>query len=169
MGSLKQHREKTMNRRNILTATALSLAVVTTSAFPSFAQSNPLLGTWKVNLEKSKYASGTAPKEQTNTFVQDGSNIKNMGKSVDSQGIARETVLLHIYDGQPHPSTGNPLFDSSTYTKLDDHNIFWSRSKNGKQVMIGHMVMAPDGKSYTTTNITTAGKGGIDTTFVEKQ
>lgn len=158
-----------MNRRNILTATALSLAVVTTSAFPSFAQSNPLLGTWKVNLEKSKYASGNAPKEQTNTYVQDGPNIKNMGKTVDSQGNTLETVLLHIYDGQPHPSTGNPLFDSSTYTRIDANTLMWSRSKNGKQVLVGYSVMAPDGKSYTTTNITTAGKGGIDTTFVEKQ
>ena len=158
-----------MNMRSILTATALGLAVVIASALPSFAQSNPLLGTWKLNLEKSKFVSGTAPKEQINTYVQDGPNIKNMGKSVDYQGNALETVLLHIYDGQPHPSTGNPLFDSSTYTKIDDHNIFWSRTKNGKQVLVGHMVMAPDGKSCTTTNITTAGKGGIDTTFVEKQ
>jgi hypothetical protein len=158
-----------MNRRSILTAAALGLAVVIASAFPSFAQSNPLLGTWKTNLEKSKYTSGTAPKEQTSTYVQDGQNIKNMGKSVDYEGKPLETVLLHIYDGQPHPSTGNPLYDSSTYTKIDDHNIFWSRSKNGKQVMVGHMVMAPDGKSYTTTNITTVGKGGIDIAVAEKQ
>ena len=169
MGSLKQHREKTMNRRNILTATALSLAVVTTSALPSFAQSNPLLGTWKLNLEKSKYTSGTAPKEQTNVYTQDGPNIKNTSKGVDYEGKPLETVLLHIYDGQPHPSTGNPLFDSSTYTKIDDHHLFWSRSKNGKQVLIGFMVMAPDGKSYTTTNMTIGGKGGIDTTVAERQ
>ena len=157
-----------MNVRSILAAVVLSsLAIVASS--PSFAQSNPLLGTWKLNLEKSKYASGTGPKEQTSTYVQDGPNVKNIGKSVDYEGKPLETVLLHIYDGQPHPSTGNPLYDSSTYTKIDDHNIFWSRSKNGKQVMVGHMVMAPDGKSYTTTNISTAGKGGIDTAVSEKQ
>ena len=109
-----------MNRRSILTAAALGLAVVIASAFPSFAQSNPLIGTWKTNLEKSKYTSGTAPKEQTSTYVQDGQNIKNMGESVDYEGKPLETVLLHIYDGQPHPSTGNPLYDSSTYTKIDD-------------------------------------------------
>ena len=158
-----------MNMRSILTATALGLAVVIASALPSFAQSNPLLGTWKLNLENSKYASGTAPKEQINTYVQDGQNIKNMGKSVDYEGKPLETVLLHIYDGQPHPSTGNPLYDSSTYTKIDDHNIFWSRSKNGKQVLVGRMVMAPDGKSYTTANVTTVGKGGTDTTVAERQ
>ena len=127
MGSLKQHREKTMNVRSVLAAVAFSSFAVVASSLPSFAQSNPLIGTWKLNLEKSKYASGTAPKEQTSTYVQDGQNIKNMGKSVDSQGKVLETVLLHIYDGQPHPSTGNSLYDSSTYTKIDDHNIFWSR------------------------------------------
>ena len=163
-----KHREITMNVSSILAAVVLSsLAIVASS--PSFAQSNPLLGTWKLNLGKSKYASGTGPKEQPSTYVQDGPNVKNIGKSVDYEGKPLETVLLHIYDGQPHPSTGNPLYDSSTYTKIDDHNIFWSRSKNGKQVMVGHMVMAPDGKSYTTTNITTVGKGGIDTAVSEKQ
>ena len=158
-----------MNKRNILTTTALALAVVTASALPSFAQSNPLIGTWKLNLEKSKFVSGTAPKEQTNVYTQDGQNIKNTSKGVDYQGNPFETILLHIYDGQPHPSTGNPFYDSSTYTKIDDHTIFWSRSKNGKQVLVGRMVMAPDGKSYTTANVTTVGKGGTDTTVAERQ
>ena len=151
-----------MNRRSILTATALGLAVVIASAFPSFAQRNPLIGTWKLNTEKSKFASGTLPRSQTNVYTQDGQNFKNTSKGVDYQGNPFETILLHIYDGQPHPTTGNPLYDSSTYTKIDDHTIFWSRSKAGKQVLIGYLVMAPDGKSYTTTNINVIGKGGID-------
>ena len=158
-----------MNVRFILPIVAFSSLAIVASSHPSFAQSNPLLGTWKVNLEKSKFVSGTAPKEQINTYVQDGPNIKNISKGVDYQGNPFETILLHIYDGQPHPTTGSPFFDSSTYTKIDDHTIFWSRSKNGKQVLVGRLVIAPDGKSYTTANVTTVGKGGTDTTVVEKQ
>src|SRR5262249_46611731 len=37
----------------------------------SFAQSNSLVGTWKLNIEKSKF-SGAALRSQTNTYVQDG-------------------------------------------------------------------------------------------------
>jgi hypothetical protein len=108
-------------------------------------------------------------KSQTNVYTQDGQNIKNTSNGVDYQGNPFETILLHIYDGQLHPTTGNPFYDSSTYTRLDEHTLFWSRSKNGKQVLIGYLVMAPDGKSYTTTNMTTVGKGGIDTTVAERQ
>jgi hypothetical protein len=158
-----------MNRRSILTATALGLAVVIASAFPSFAQSNPLLGTWKLNVEKSKNNSGTLARSQISVYSQDGQNYKNTSKGVDYQGNPFETILLHIYDGQPHPTTGNPLYDSSTYTKIDDHTIFWSRSKAGKQVLIGYLVLAPDGKTYTTTNMTTLGKGGSDIAVNERQ
>ena len=53
----------------------LSLAVLTLVifAFPraSLAQSSSLIGTWKINLEKSKFTPGTAPRSQTNTYQQD--------------------------------------------------------------------------------------------------
>jgi hypothetical protein len=37
-------------------------------------------------------------------------------------------VLLHIYDGQPHPTTGNPLYDSSAYLRLDANTVLEDRS-----------------------------------------
>jgi len=50
-----------MNRRTAF----LSLAVLSVAifAFPraSLAQSSSLIGTWKINLEKSKFTPGTAP------------------------------------------------------------------------------------------------------------
>ena len=78
-------------------------------------------------------------------------------------------MLLHIYDGQPHPSTGSPYFDSSTYMRVDANTIIFSRSKDGKLVSVGSAVVAQDGKSFTTTTITTVGKGGIDIAVNEKQ
>jgi hypothetical protein len=35
----------------------------------------PFAGTWKLNLEKSKYKTGTAPKEQTLTITEAGSDL----------------------------------------------------------------------------------------------
>ena len=158
-----------MNRRTACMLTTITLFGLIALPQVSFAQSSPLIGTWKLNLDKSKYNSGTAPRSQTNVYQQDGQNIKADIRGVDSQGNATAVVLLHIYDGQPHPSTGSPYFDSSTYMRVDANTVIFSRSKAGKLVVVGTIVMAPDGKSYTTTTTTTAGKGGIDISVGERQ
>ena len=155
--------------RCILTAIMVSGLAIATLPQPSFAQNNSLIGTWKINLDKSKYNSGTAPRSQTNVYQQDGQNIKGTARGVDWQGNPMEVTLLHTYDGQPHPTTGNTFYDSSTYTRVDANTIIFSRSKAGKLVVVGTIVMAPDGKSYTTTTTTTAGKGGIDISVGERQ
>ena len=87
MGSLKQHREKTMNIRSVLAAVAFSSLAVVASSLPSFAQSNPLIGTWKLNLEKSKFVSGTAPKEQINTYRPGRTKHQEHGQEC---GLSRE-------------------------------------------------------------------------------
>jgi hypothetical protein len=140
-----------MNRRTSLMSIALLSLVA--CAFPqaSFAQSSPLIGTWKLNLEKSKLTPGTAPRSQTATFQQDGQNIKNTNQTIDAQGNATTSMFLHIYDGQPHPTTGNPLYDASAYLRLDGNTIVFSRFKGGKLVQIGTIAVSQDGKSRTNT------------------
>jgi len=49
---------------------ALSLLVL--SSVPLLAQDNPFVGIWKLNLAKSKFEPGPAPKSQTRTVCQDG-------------------------------------------------------------------------------------------------
>jgi hypothetical protein len=52
--------------------------------------------------------------------------------------------------------------------RVDANTIIFSRSKVGKLVS-GSSVVAQDGKSFTTTPVTTVGKGGIDIAVNEKQ
>src|SRR6516162_3600687 len=140
-----------MNRRTTLMSIVFASLVACTFPQAAFAQSSPLIGTWKLNPEKSKLAPLTAPRSQTATFQQDGQNIKNTNQTIDAQGNVTTSVLLHIYDGQPHATTGNPLYDASAYLRLDGNTIVYSRFKGGKLVQIGTIVVAPDGKSRTNT------------------
>jgi hypothetical protein len=163
-----------MNRRSFTTMALLGLAVASALPQAGLAQSNPLIGTWKLNLEKSKFTPGTAPRSQTATFQQDGPNIKNSNQTIDAQGNATTTVYLHIYDGQPHPTTGNPLYDATAYLRLDGNTIIFSRSNNkgGKLVQIGTIAVSQDGKSRTNTTSGIVGPNGLaDTTvsFYDKQ
>ena len=161
-----------MNRRSTLMSIALVCLVA--CAFPraTFAQSSPLLGMWKLNLEKSKFPPGAAPRSQTASFEQDGQNMKNTNQTIDPQGNATTNVFLHIYDGQPHPTTGSQLYDASAYLRLDGNTVVLSRFKGGKLVQVGTIVVSQDGKSRTNTTSGIIGPNGLAGTtvsFYDKQ
>jgi hypothetical protein len=110
---------------------------------------DPLIGTWKLNLEKSTFIGQTPSKSATYTFTGEGLNFTNTIEGVDAQGQPFKIELSHIYDGMPHPSTGTPLFDTSTYTRIGN-TINAVRHRAGKLAMIGQLVIVP-GKTITTT------------------
>ena len=157
-----------MNRRTACMLTTMTLFGLMTVALPEvgFAQSSPLIGTWKLNLEKSNFIPGTAPRSQTASFQQDGQNIKNTNQTIDAKGNATTTVFMHIYDGQPHPTTGNPLYDASAYLRLDGNTVVYSRFKDGKLVQIGTIVVSQDGKSRTNTTTGMVDPNGLTGTTV---
>lgn len=140
----------------------------------SIAQSSPLMGAWKLNLEKSKFTSGPAPKSQTINYTQDGQNMKANVQVVDDKGKTLNITFLHIYDGRPHPTAGSPMFDASSYTRLDTNTLIWSRYKDLQLVGIGRSIVAQDGKSFTTVSVGAGGtpSGGgpnTDTVVFERQ
>jgi len=159
-----------MNRRTALMSMAFLGLVACTFPQVSFAQSNSLVGTWKLNIEKSKF-SGAALRSQTNTYQQDGQNIKGTVQAVDAQGNATTQVLLHIYDGQSHPLTGNPNYDARSYTRVDADTLISASMKAGKLVQVATIVISPDGKTFTTTNwgIQPSGMMGNNIQVYEKQ
>jgi hypothetical protein len=123
---------------------------------PAFGQGvDPLIGMWKLNTEKSIGSPGSVPKNMSNTFVGEGQNFTNTAEGVDAQGQPFKVVFRHIYDGMPHPTTGNPInYDSSTYTRIGN-TINVVRIRQGKTVEVAQAVVLP-GKTYTAT------AGGID-------
>jgi hypothetical protein len=115
---------------------------------PAFGQGvDPLLGTWKMNVEKST-STGTLVKSAVNTYAKDGENIINTIEGIDAQGKPYKTTLQHIYDGMPHPSTG-PYYDATAYTRIDN-TINLIRFRQGKAVEVGQGVIVP-GKTSTFT------------------
>jgi hypothetical protein len=113
------------------------------------AQGSLLIGTWKINKEKSK---GTVAQGQGDlTYAQDGQNIRVNSTITDSTGKVSPSVLMHIYDGLPHPSIGFPGVDSSAYLRADAYTYTFSRFKDGRLVQTGESKMSQDGKTQTVT------------------
>ena len=107
-----------MNRRALTTMALLGFAVAMLPQAGS-AQTNPRIGTWKLNLAKSTYSPGAlAPKSSTFNFQMEGQNLKNTVEGIDAEGKPTKAVFIHIYDGKPYPTTGAVGYDSSAYTQL---------------------------------------------------
>jgi hypothetical protein len=115
---------------------------------PAFGQGvDPLIGTWKMNVEKSVSSGVPLRRSMTITWSVEGQNLLNNTEGVDDQGRSFKVILRHIYDGMPHPSTGSPDFDQTAYTRIGN-TINWVRFKQGKTVEVGQGVVVP-GKTYT--------------------
>src|SRR5262245_66322438 len=94
-----------MNRRTMLSLTTMAtlcLAVVFATALPEagLAQSNPWLGMWKLNVAKSTYPPGQAPRSSTYNYQVTGANLTNTVETVDAAGNTTKKVNPQILDGQ---------------------------------------------------------------------
>ena len=106
-----------MNRRTILIAGFSAAAFAMAAPVVGLTQTSPLIGKWKLNLDKSKFSPGPPPKSQTLNFEGAGQDLRDTAETTDAQGQLTKVVFMHIYDGKPHPTTGNPIFGTITYTR----------------------------------------------------
>ena len=161
-----------MNRRTLTTAALLSLAVAIAMPQAGFAQANPRMGDWKLNLAKSTYSPGApVPRSSTFNFEMEGQNLKNTVEGIDAEGKPTKAVFIHIYDGKPYPTAGGVGFDSSAYTRVDANVVKFTRMNAGKVIQSGFHVLSSDGKTFTVVTTGTGPNGREINTFAvyEKQ
>jgi hypothetical protein len=116
-----------------------------------FAQADPHMGTWVLNVAKSKYTPGPAPKEQTSVYSAEGQGIKVATKGVGPDGKPTATGWTAMFDGKDHPVTGNPDYDATMMKRVDSNTIEFTRKKGGKTVQTATSVVSKDGKTRTVT------------------
>jgi hypothetical protein len=117
-------------------------------AVPAFGQGvDPLIGTWKLNVEKSTFTGIAPPKTMTATWAGEGHTLAVTAEGLDGEGQPFKVILRHMYDGQPHPMTGSPNCDSNAFYRIGN-SINGVRFKNGKVVEIAQSQLVP-GKTYT--------------------
>jgi len=127
-----------------------------------FAQSDPFLGTWQLNLAKSKYSPGPPPKSQTLNDQAEGQNHKITVTSVGVDGNPINFTATLVFDGMPHPAQPpNNNFDAAAWTRVDAYTLIVSRTKAGKLVGTQTEVVSPDGKTRTITQILLGANGRL--------
>ena len=72
-----------------------------------FAQTDAHMGTWKLNVAKSKFAPGQTLKSETRTYESTGDGYKFSGERVDADGSTHPESFTVKYDGKDNPITGD--------------------------------------------------------------
>jgi hypothetical protein len=136
------------------------------AASPLLAQHNPFVGTWKLNVAKSKFEPGPAPKSMTRIVVADGDGAKYSFEGVGADGTATSYSFAVKYDGKDYPITGSGApggADSISIKRVGLNKAESILKKNGKEVgksvaeiskdgtvsTIKSRGKAPDGKDFS--------------------
>lgn len=131
---------------------------------------DPLVGTWKLNLAKSTFSPGPAPKAVTLRYEADGQGLK---VSVDSEAATGRTKWEYQagFDGKEYPVTGNPQADVIAMKRLTSTSTEAAFKKGGKATTTSTRAVSADGKTLTITTkgTNTEGKTVHDVQVFERQ
>ena len=154
-------------KRRIGVFAALVLVVAAGSVL--LAQNNPFVGTWKLNVAKSKYDPGPAPQSSTRTWDASGMVMVN---GVNAAGKTTSYGYTIKDDGKEYPTMGAipNTADKITSKKIDANSYEAKFTKAGKQVEVTTFMLSDGGKTLTIHAKGTPEIGGFDNLQVwEKQ
>lgn len=138
-----------MKVASILAALLLLVGIAATS--PVRAADDPNNGTWKINLEKSKYNPGPAPKSGTATIKIEHGTETYTAEGVDASGNATNSSFTAKTNGTDAPTTGNPYGDTISIKHPSPTHLTAAIKKGGKVTVTVHVVVSADGKTRTAT------------------
>jgi hypothetical protein len=144
--------------RNAVLGLALAIFAVSTTSVWAQA-SNIGMGTWKLNVAKSKYSPGPAPKSITVKFEPAGKGVKLTTEGVSADGKPNATEYTANYDGKDVPLKGSPVADTVSLRRIDARTTERTDKKAGKVVQTLTRTIAKDGKSFTVVTKGTNPKG----------
>jgi hypothetical protein len=140
---------------------AFMLYVITLyQAVSLFGAEDLFLGTWKLSLERSKYAAGQLPKSGT-ASVEGGSDAHTVKVQTTTGGGQIIQFSYVAKDGIPAPVTGTPAFDIVVAHKIDDRTAKRKFMKAGKTIMQDRVTVSPDGKLLTVTGSSPSSNGAV--------
>src|SRR5664279_1578210 len=103
--------------RNLVSKAFVVLAITTVVAFGA----DNSIGTWKLNVEKSKYAPAPMPlKSLTTTREASDGGVKVTTTGEQANGTAINATYTLKYDGNDVQVTGNSLYDTIAVKQVND-------------------------------------------------
>jgi hypothetical protein len=137
------------------------------------AQSNPLVGTWKLNVTKSKFDPGPGYKSLTRTIVAQGDGVKYTFEGVAADGKPVAYGFSATFDGKDNPISGSMPSGADTISakRIDSNHYVATLKKAGKDIGTSKVTVSKDGKVTTVdaTGTTASGAKEHDVQVYDKQ
>jgi hypothetical protein len=134
-------------------AFVLSFLIVTAvAAGPLLAQDNPFVGTWKLDVAKSKSEPGPVPKSQTRTVTSEGAGAKYSFDGIRADGTPFSYGFTVNYDGKDYPITGTGApggADTIAIKRVGTHKAEATLKKGGREVGRSEAEVSKDGTTTT--------------------
>lgn len=126
----------------------------------AFAQSaEPWVGTWRLNVAKSKYSPGPGPRSQTVRIDAVANGQKVVTDAVDAQGMATHTEITAMFDGKEYELKGAAVPTTRVYRRIDARSYDFVNRVGGKVTTTVRSVVSADGKTRTNTTTGTDPRG----------
>src|SRR5262252_557977 len=145
--------------RRALMSVCMLLVFCTVAIFAQVPAAKNMVGTWKLELAKSKYSPGPTPKSQVATLEAAEGGVKVVSDRVEADGKTTHFEWTAKFDGKDYPVKGDPGRDAVSVKKVDDYTLDITNKKGGKATTTIHAVYAKDGKSRTETVTGTDAEG----------
>jgi hypothetical protein len=117
------------------------------------AQGESRVGTWELNLAKSSFTPGPAPRKQTLIFKAAGPHWMALVQGIDASGRPLNPDMNNLainFDGRDH-ATETADYDTTAWKRISVDKYEVIRKKGGKVVVISTNVVSKDGKTMTIT------------------
>jgi hypothetical protein len=146
---------------------ASTVAVFLVAGAMCFA-SDPITGTWKLNIARSKFAPGE-PRNTKVVCAAAGGEVKVITDGINTDGTPIHTEWTGKFDGQDYPVTGDANADTRSYTRISDHILDIKEMKGGKIVLGGRIVVTNDNRElWVTANRFGSGKTSNTVAYYDK-
>lgn len=163
---------KTSLKRAFVSAAVIGVFTTALAGAALAQAADPQIGTWKLNVAKSTFNPGPAPKSGTTTIEAAGAGAKVIVDQAAADGTARHWEFTANYDGKDVPIVGtNPDADTVARTRVDANTVQTISKKAGNVVTTQQSTVSADGKTRTVTTkgVNAAGKAVNNTAVYERQ
>jgi endonuclease YncB( thermonuclease family) len=143
----------------VLSVAMLMLAAWGFTTHVSAQASDPVIGTWTLNVAKSTFSPGPGSTSATVTFEAAGQSVHVVADIVDAKGVTQHTEYTGNYDGKDYPITGVAGVDTVSLKRIDATSTQRIDKKAGKVVQTWDRKVSADGKTLTVTQKGTDAEG----------
>ena len=147
--------------RTIVIGTVLTVGAGS-AALAARGADDPVIGTWTLNLDKSKFNPGPAPKSQTRTYAKtaQGTSLTVNGVAADGSTISQQATFN--YDGKDYPVSGVADYDTLALRRVNGTTTKSTLKLKGQVIGSTTRTITDHGKVMT---LSSTGKSATGTSY----